>query len=160
MSDRNIDDLHPFVAEACRLTIADCQAKLGVTVIATSTRRVFEEQEALYAIGRTTHLDCKPVTESKPGHSWHEYALAWDFAPIIGGKAVYGDEKLIQAIAEIGVSHGLRWGGDAGFVTAGIVDGDHFQMTHGLTIEQALTLYQQGGIQAVWNAFEAATPAS
>jgi hypothetical protein len=158
MPSRNIDDLHPLVAEAARLTLADCQTKLGVTVIATSTRRVYEEQEALYAIGRTTHLDCKPVTESKPGHSWHEYALAWDFAPIIGGKAVYDDANLIQGIADIGVSYGLRWGGDAGFRAAGIVDGDHFQMTHGLDIATALWLYNLGGIQRVWTEFERLQP--
>jgi len=150
MPSRRIEDLHPKAQQLARMLLADCESKLGVTFLITSTLRLFEEQAALYAIGRTEQLGRAPVTKSKPGHSWHEYGLAFDGVPLIGGKAVYTDDKLFDEIGGLGQEIGLRWGGDAGFVAAHMVDKPHFQYNCGMTTDDALALYQNGGMAAVW----------
>ncbi len=151
MQSRKLEDLHPRAEELARLLLADSKKQLGVRVIVTSTRRFYEEQEALYAIGRTEALGRRIVTKSPPGYSWHEYGLAFDVAPIVGGKAVYGDRKLFSQIGALGESLGLRWGGDGGFIAAGIEDMPHFELTSGLKIGTALWLYEKkGGLGAVW----------
>ena len=43
-------------------------------------RRTMEEQAALYAKGRTA--GGKIVTKAKPGESYHNYGLAFDWAPL------------------------------------------------------------------------------
>lgn len=158
MPSRKLEDLHPKVEQLARIFLADCAKASGVQlpiseVFPTSTRRFFDEQAALYAIGRTVNLGHKRVTNSKPGYSWHEYGLALDVAILIQGKPVW-DIGNFQAMGAIGQSVGLRWGGDAGFIAAGIVDSDHFEYTAGLNIRTALALFQQGGITAVWNEFD------
>jgi peptidoglycan L-alanyl-D-glutamate endopeptidase CwlK len=43
-------------------------------------RRTMEEQAALYAKGRT--IIGKIVTKAKPGESYHNYGLAFDWVPL------------------------------------------------------------------------------
>src|SRR5205085_7135862 len=50
-----------------------------VEFYAISGFREAKEQEALYAIGRTTQLNRKPVTNAKPYSSFHNFGLAIDF---------------------------------------------------------------------------------
>jgi peptidoglycan L-alanyl-D-glutamate endopeptidase CwlK len=105
---RDINELEPHVAQLCHKFVAEC-AKQGITVIVTSTYRSDAEQAALYAIGRT-----KPgnrVTNAKPGQSMHQFKVAFDFVPIIHGKAVWNNASLFIKCGIIGEKLGLEWCG-------------------------------------------------
>ena len=125
INSRDIKELHPYVQGLCRKFIAECK-KQGIDVLVTSTYRDKESQAAIYAQGRT-----KPgriVTKAKAGQSWHNFRLAFDFVPIVNGKAVWNDARLFKRCRAIGESLGL--------------EGLDFEMAHlqargGLTIAQA-----------------------
>jgi len=108
INSRDIKDLHPHVRTLVERFLAKC-AEEGIDVIITSTYRDMESQAALYAQGRTT--PGKIVTNAKAGQSWHNYRLAFDFCPIINGKAQWSDTKLFTRCGEIAESVGLEWAG-------------------------------------------------
>lgn len=124
---RRIEDLHPRVQPLCRLFIERC-AEAGIDVIITSTLRTFAEQDALYAKGRTT--SGPKVTAAKGGESYHNYGLAFDFAPIENGKIDWNDTELFRKCGEIGESIGLSWAGK----WKRFREMAHMQYTDGLTI--------------------------
>lgn len=125
---RRIEDLHPRVQPLCRLFIERC-AEAGIDVIITSTLRTFAEQDALYAKGRTTAGP--KVTAAKAGESFHNYGLAFDFAPIEHGKIDWNDTELFRRCGEIGESIGLSWAGR----WKRFREMAHMQFSDGLTIE-------------------------
>jgi peptidoglycan L-alanyl-D-glutamate endopeptidase CwlK len=88
--------------------VGRCKAA-GIDVIITSTYRDHESQAALYAQGRTA--PGKIVTNAKPGQSWHNHKLAFDFCPIVNGKAAWDDENLFTVCGEIAEQIGLEWAG-------------------------------------------------
>lgn len=108
INSRNIDDLHPIVANKCRAFVSDC-AEHGIEILITSTYRDAESQAALYAQGRTK--PGKKVTNAKAGQSFHNYKVAFDFVPIRHGKAQWNDLALFQQCGEIAESCGLEWAG-------------------------------------------------
>lgn len=126
---KNIDDLHPAVANMCRTHVAIAEEELGIDLIVTSTKRTFEEQARLYSQGRyeagtevtieghtVTVPKGRRVTNAKPGRSWHNYGLAYDIAPSVDGKINWNynpkdKEDLWNKVGEIGISLGLEWGG-------------------------------------------------
>jgi peptidoglycan L-alanyl-D-glutamate endopeptidase CwlK len=109
INSRNPDDLTPAMREKCLLFIQKCK-EAGVDVIITSTYRDFESQDALYAQGRA-----KPgskVTNARGGDSYHNYRIAFDFCPIVAGKAMWNDIKTFIKCGEIGEKLGLEYAGD------------------------------------------------
>lgn len=108
INSRNIDDLNPKVAKMCRTFVARCKAQ-GIDVLITSTYRDFVSQNALYAQGRTT--SGKKVTNAKAGQSFHNWKVAFDFVPIVNGKAQWNDLKTFTKCGEIAESIGLEWAG-------------------------------------------------
>lgn len=121
INSRAIADLQPEVQDRCGLFIQACKDQ-GIDLILTSTYRDFEQQNALYAQGRTT--PGKRVTKAKGGQSFHNFGVAFDVVPVVNGKAVWDDDTLWKTIGEIGESVGLEWGGRWEFV-----DKPHFQFT-------------------------------
>lgn len=107
-NSRDIDDLLPVVAEKARAFVTACRAA-GIEVIVTSTLRDHASQAALYAQGRTA--PGKIVTRAKPGQSWHNHACAFDFVPIVNGKAMWNDAKAFESCGIIAESLGLEWAG-------------------------------------------------
>lgn len=92
-------------------------APLGCDYVMISGHRTWDEQNALYAQGRT-----KPgpkVTNARGGYSWHNYGVAADFG-VFKGK-IYLDggspaqrtlaERVHAACAVHAESCGLEWGG-------------------------------------------------
>lgn len=108
INSRNINDLHPQVQELCEQFIAKC-AEQGIEVMLTSTYRDHESQNALYAQGRTTAG--KIVTNAKAGESFHNYRVAFDFAPVVNGQIPWNDTKLFTKCGEIAENVGLEWAG-------------------------------------------------
>ena len=108
INSRDIKDLHPSVAAKAVAFIASCKS-VGIDVLITSTFRDFESQNALYAQGRTA--PGKIVTNAKGGQSFRNYRLAFDFVPLVNGKAQWSDEALFARCGKIAESVGLEWAG-------------------------------------------------
>lgn len=105
MASRKIEDLIPEMQELAR-AFQQAMADNAVEFIFTCTTRTQEEQEALYAQGRT-----------KPGRfvTWtlkskHIEGKAFDIAIIENGKITWSESAYIVA-GTIGEEIGLRWGG-------------------------------------------------
>ncbi len=83
----------------------------GVDVVVISALRTYAEQTRLYAQGRTAPGSI--VTKAKAGESYHNFGLAFDFAVVKGGRALWDqnhpDWKRFVAICK---GHGFEWGGD------------------------------------------------
>lgn len=108
INSRDINDLHPKVKTMCQAFIDKCKAE-GIDVLITSTYRDGESQNALYAQGRTKIG--KVVTNAKAGQSWHNWRVAFDFVPIVNGKAQWNDERTFVKCGHIAESVGLEWAG-------------------------------------------------
>src|SRR3990167_8432100 len=97
MASRNIADLSPEMQVLCNRHLDRCRRDVelrrrGVEVFLTCTYRSGEEQNRLYAQGRTT--PGRIVTNAKAGQSAHNHAtpqgkpaaLAYDVAMLVNGK--------------------------------------------------------------------------
>ena len=138
INSRNIDDLHPIVAEKARAFLALC-ASTEIDVLIISTYRDNESQAALYAQGRT-----KPgniVTNAKAGQSFHNWHVAFDVVPLRNGKPVWGtagqDGQIWNRLGLMGESVGLEWAGR----WTRFKEYPHFQFTGG----HDLAYFQNGG---------------
>lgn len=119
MASRKIEDLHSAIREKAIALLGQSKGH-GIDLIITCTWRGPEEQERLYASGRT---EPGPVrTWARAGQSKHNFvvdgkpaSLAFDVVPVRDGKAVWEttgeDGKNWQTIGEIGISLGLEWAG-------------------------------------------------
>ena len=108
INSRDINELHPVVREKCKMFIAECSSQ-GIDVIITSTYRDNESQNELYSIGRTRPGN--KVTNAKGGYSFHNHRVAFDFVPVLNGKAQWNDIDLITKCGEIAELCGLEWAG-------------------------------------------------
>ena len=129
INSRKIEDLHPYVAKLCRAFVAACK-KDGIDILITSTWRDNEAQNALYAQGRTK--PGKKVTNAKAGQSFHNFKLAFDFVPIVHGKAQWNDLATFKRAGAIGERLGLDWAGR--WVSFKVLA--HLQWTGGLSLGQ------------------------
>jgi hypothetical protein len=98
----------------------------GISLRVTQALRTKEEQDELYAQGRT-----KPggkVTNAKGGYSYHNYGLAFDICEIKDGKAIWdiNYELIVPYAKELG----FEWGGDF----KSFKDKPHFQKSYGYSI--------------------------
>lgn len=113
----NIYDLHPDLQQPCKDFLAQC-ADTGLHVKITFTWRSVDEQNALYAQGRT-----KPgmkVTNLQGNQSLHCFTIdgqpaskAFDFAifDTEGNYIKNGSDKRYTQAGEIGEGLNLEWGG-------------------------------------------------
>lgn len=108
INSRELKDLHPRVAALCQQFIDQCKAQ-GIDILITSTYRDAESQNALYAQGRT--VPGRIVTNAKAGQSWHNWRCAFDFVPIVNGKAQWNDVATFERCGKIAESIGLEWAG-------------------------------------------------
>lgn len=133
INSRKLEDLHPKVKVLCEKFISACN-KQGIDVLITSTYRDAASQNALYAQGRTT--PGKKVTNAKAGQSFHNWRCAFDFVPIVNGKAQWSDVATFTKCGEIAESVGLQWAGR----WVKFKELAHCQYTNGLTLFD----FQQG----------------
>jgi peptidoglycan L-alanyl-D-glutamate endopeptidase CwlK len=133
INSRKLEDLHPKVKLLCERFVASC-AKQNIDVLITSTYRDGESQNALYAQGRTA--PGKIVTKAKAGQSFHNWKCAFDFVPIVNGKAQWNDTALFTKCGEIAEAVGLEWAGR----WKTFKELAHCQYTNGLTLQD----FQQG----------------
>lgn len=140
--------LHPSLrAEVTNLiNQANAQLTKHSQVRITQSLRTIDEQNALYAQGRTKAG--KKVTNAKGGQSLHNYGLAFDFCLIIDGKEVSWDlkkdwdgDKIADWMEVVSVFRkaGWEWGGTWKFT-----DNPHFQKTFKHTWQTCLAKYTKG----------------
>jgi peptidoglycan L-alanyl-D-glutamate endopeptidase CwlK len=140
MASRRIEDLHPDLQPLARLFVERCAAR-RVDVLIVCTYRSGEEQNALYAQGRTTPGPV--VTNAKAGQSKHNFlgrdgrpaARAFDAVPLLYGKPCWEDPRDKDAdwsndfgwriMGEVAAEIGLVWYGAPG---ARFREAPHFQL--------------------------------
>lgn len=114
--------------------------------------RSFRKQQELYDQGRKT--EGKIVTKAKPGYTMHNYGIAADICTtVVADPYLEKDpngEKKWERWGECVEDEGLVWGGR----WPELVDRPHAEITYGMKAEEMLHLFQDGGIPAVWEAFD------
>lgn len=124
---RGIDKLHPELQLSVNKFLDECK-KQGLNVLITETLRTKEEQEKLYAQGRTT--SGKIVTNAKGFQSPHCWGVAFDFCRNVKGREYDNTDKFFDKVGRIAetmfnnTEYDLFWGGD--FKT--FVDKPHVEM--------------------------------
>ena len=119
-SERCIASLHPQVQPLAR-SLIQIAAEHGVEIRVISGNRTYEEQNVLFAQGRTTAG--KIVTRAQGGWSNHNFGLAFDIGVWEGGQ--YAPESnSYRIVGNLGKAIGLEWGGD----WKSIVDEPHFEV--------------------------------
>lgn len=133
--------LHPYIRLEVMDGLSSC-VNSNVPIRVVQGFRTIEEQDKLYAQGRTAAGPV--VTMVKGGSSWHNFAVAFDFCLLRGGKSISWnrDENLDgdrvkdwTEVVDIFMKRGFEWGGNWQFK-----DYPHFQKTFGLTIFKAKEL--------------------
>lgn len=148
ISLKRILSLHPAVRDevtAIYTEVYNDSAIVGIRIV--QGYRTIEEQDQLYAQGRTTPGAI--VTKARGGESYHNYGLAIDFALLFKNGAVSWDREFSsnrgsisdwQKVVDIFKKYGWAWGGD--FKT--IKDYPHFQKSFGYTVQQLKTRFDNG----------------
>lgn len=133
---RDLNDLFPVVRDAAQKALNTLKAA-GIDVLITCTYRTAEEQQKLYAQGRTS--PGKKVTNAKPGQSFHEYRVALDLYPVVNGKPDFSGSHidLWHKIAKAFKDEGFEWA----YEWKTFKEMPHFQMTKG----HPLSYFQNGG---------------
>ncbi len=133
-----ITGLHPIVLDKQNELIAEAAA-LGITILITDGFRSIEEQDRIYAQGRTAPGSI--VTQAKGGSSYHNYGLAIDFAlRTKSGDVIWdmehdgnGNGKADwMEVVEAAKKLGFTWGGD----WEGFPDYPHLQMDFGYSLRK------------------------
>ena len=140
---RLISDLVPEMQPLAQQFVDNCHVA-GVEVIIDQTLRTFAEQDALYAQGRTAPGNI--VTYAKGGQSWHNFGRAFDAVPLRQDRSgrVWWDAPMDVwlTMGATGERLGLTWGGRWPKPKTDI---DHWELTGGMTLEQALANYGSSG---------------
>ena len=156
-----IATLHPKIRQKVLDAYTYANNKLlgkGVRLRFAYTTRTIEEQDELYAQGRTKLYDSNGkrlgrVTQAKGGQSIHNYHLAFDIVLILDkdldGKFESATYEMLDfdkdgkadwlEVVEYFKSLGFTWGGDWDFK-----DKPHFEMPFGHTWRTLKTKYDNG----------------
>jgi len=119
-SERVIATLLPEAQPYARALIAKAAAN-GVTIKVISGLRTYDEQNDLYAQGRTK--EGKVVTNARGGYSNHNFGIAFDIG-VFEGSRYLDDSPKYKAVGLLGMDLGLEWGGN----WKTIQDEPHFQL--------------------------------
>ena len=119
-SEKNIATLLPEVQPMARMLVQKAAAN-GIAIRVISGLRSYEEQDALYAQGRTAPGNI--VTNARGGYSNHNFGIAFDVGVFSGSKYLPESPKY-KAVGVLGQELGLEWGGS----WTSLVDEPHFQL--------------------------------
>jgi hypothetical protein len=140
-----LDAVHPTLKTKVTALINRAAAE-GYTLRVIQGLRTVEEQEVLYAQGRT-----RPglkVTNAKGGASNHNYGLAVDLAFIVDGEVSWED-GLYHKLGGWAAKCGLAWGGN----WKHSVDMPHVELPNIPNWRMLFAEYEKGGLDAVWKDF-------
>lgn len=136
-SEKNLATLVPNAQRKAREWLRKC-LEAGINVRVICGTRTYEEQAALYAKGRTAPGD--KVTNARPGYSWHNFGVAWDFVVFDDRGQPLWDSPLMERCGRIGEGLGLEWGGS----WKSIKDTPHLQLKMGFTLAEARQRVKDG----------------
>ena len=120
---RDINRCHPRLIELSKKLVSACRGQELIIGIGESFRTK-EEQDALYAKGRTAPGNIVTNAKGSSYSSHHQWGTAFDIYRN-DGKGVYTDgDGFFKKVGKIGKSIGLEWGGD----WKSPVDKPHFQL--------------------------------
>lgn len=130
---RNISQLHPEAQKKALKLQQEC-LKIGIKIKIGECFRTVDEQDALYAKGRTTGGSIVTNAKGNSFSSMHQWGVAFDIyldMDIDGdGKTsddIYNNtKKTFNKVGAIGKDLGLEWGGD----WKSIKDLPHFQLPY------------------------------
>ena len=128
---QNISDVHPRLQKKVAQLIELCK-KNGITIGITECFRTVQEQNALYAQGRTTPGHIVTNASGTSYRSMHQWGVAFDFClrmdvdkdGSISDDAFNDSTGLFEKVGALGKTLGLEWGGD----WTSIKDRPHFQL--------------------------------
>jgi peptidoglycan L-alanyl-D-glutamate endopeptidase CwlK len=119
-SEKKIATLLPEIQPMARALVQKA-ALNEIRIRIISCLRTYEEQDELYAKGRT-----KPgpkVTNARGGYSNHNFGIAFDIG-VFEGQKYLPDSVKYKAVGVLGTDLGLEWGGN----WKSIVDQPHYQL--------------------------------
>ena len=133
VTDKRILKLHPAIRMLATDFINELNEKYeGDFIRIADGFRTYQEQDALYAKGRTAAGSI--VSNAKGGESNHNFGLAFDIVGIKDGKLDYDlDWNLISSI---GKAKSFSWGGD----WKELKDKPHFENMFGFSLDSLQTL--------------------
>lgn len=138
-TEAKVRQLHPLVQPLARAHIRQLIAD-GLKPKITAGFRSFEDQDILFARGRTT---AGPrVTNARGGESYHNFGVAYDIA-LFDEKGRYitnGSDPRYTKAGTIGEDLKLEWGGR----WEDFFDPSHFQYTKGIDIATMRERYESG----------------
>ena len=134
--------LKPYLQRKYKLHVELCRG-MGIDIKIVSGYRSIEDQNKLYAQGRTAPGSI--VTKAKGGESLHNYGVAYDVCPIVKGKFEWNApdltwEKIALCGEKLGLEAGAHW--------KEFVDKPHFQAMFGYTLKD----FQSGKVD--WNKYK------
>ena len=160
ITEQRIRLLHPKLVDETLAIHQEIDKRLEGHAICrvAYTLRTFEEQNVLFAQGRTKLFDSKGkrlgiVTKARGGQSYHNYRLATDIVLLVdrdknGTHESASWETAVDfdkdgradwmEVVDVYKSYGWEWGGDWKFK-----DRPHFQKTFGLSIQECLRRHNQ-----------------
>ena len=141
----NIATLHPKVRDPATKFINQVRTELGIRLVVTDAYRTYEQQDALYAKGRTA--PGKVVTHARAGFSNHNFGTAIDVFPVLADGRIDPDNDkenipILKRIARIGIENGFEWGGNW---PPDKRDYPHFQMMFGNSMTRMREMYKKAG---------------
>lgn len=119
-SEKHIATLLPEVQPIARALVQKAAAN-GITIKVISGLRSYEEQNALYAKGRSA--PGPKVTNARGGYSNHNFGIAFDIG-VFSGSSYLKESPKYKAVGAMGMDLGLEWGGN----WTSIIDEPHFQL--------------------------------
>lgn len=145
VSIQRVKLLHPAIRDEVAELIGKIEINNPFVIRIVQGLRTIDEQNALYAQGRTKPGDI--VTNAKGGSSYHNYGLAFDFCLLYDGKISWdtnfdGDkdgQKDWQEVVQMFKNNGYTWGGDF----HSIPDAPHLEKTFGHNWRELLEKYNK-----------------
>lgn len=120
---RDITLCHPRLQTLAAKLVEECESR-GLKIKIGEAFRTVEEQDALYAQGRTTPGNIVTNARGSSYSSYHQWGTAFDFYRVDGKGAYYDSDGFFTKVGQIGVALGLEWGGN----WKSPVDKPHFQL--------------------------------
>ena len=118
---RDLNLVHPKLRTIVNRVIEECKA-VGLAVLITDGWRSKEEQDKIYAQGRTTPGVI--VSRASYPYSAHNWGVAVDFCRNVRGHEYEDSDDFFRRVATIAKKYGLEWGGD----WKNFVDKPHLQL--------------------------------
>jgi peptidoglycan LD-endopeptidase CwlK len=153
ISEQRLVGVYPVLAHKIRQVAAQLEEE-GTLIRVTQAVRTIEEQDALYAQGRTAPGSI--VTNCPGGHSYHNFGLAVDCVPSVPGNSYIPDwnaehptwKRMEELGAGLGLTVGAQW--------RSFPDAPHFQLTGKFPVgqpnDELRRIFQDGGLEAVFAA--------